>query len=161
GYPNEGVGTGKITSGRVRRLEDRDGDGFYETATTVVDGLRFPTGVTPWKGGLLIANAPDLIYRKEAKSRVLYSGFDLGNIQQLLNSLTWGLDNHVHAVAGGAGGTIRSGEVPGWPPLTLRGRGIRFRPEVPGSLEPTSGGGQYGITHDPWDRWFTATNSQH
>src|SRR5215470_19263064 len=33
GYPNEGVGTGQITSGRIKRLEDRDGDGFYETST--------------------------------------------------------------------------------------------------------------------------------
>src|SRR5262249_9485219 len=32
GYPNKGVGTGLITSGRVRLLEDRDGDGFYETS---------------------------------------------------------------------------------------------------------------------------------
>src|SRR5205085_2418064 len=31
----------------------------------------------------------------------------------------------------------------------------------PGSLEPTSGGGQYGLTADDYQRWFTATNSQH
>ena len=29
GYPNAGVGTGDITSGRIKLLEDRDGDGFY------------------------------------------------------------------------------------------------------------------------------------
>src|SRR4051794_4799410 len=27
GYPNDGVGTGKITSGRVKLLTDKDGDG--------------------------------------------------------------------------------------------------------------------------------------
>ena len=32
---------------------------------------------------------------------------------------------------------------------------------MPGSLEPTSGGGQYGLTADDYQRWFTATNSQH
>ena len=46
-------------------------------------------------------------------------------------------------------------------PLVLRGRGIRFQPDVPGSLEPTSGGGQYGLTCDEAGHWFTATNSQH
>src|SRR6516165_1067466 len=61
GYPNGGVGTGKITSGRIKVLEDRDGDGFYETATVYADGLRFPTAVMPWKGGLLVANAPDIL----------------------------------------------------------------------------------------------------
>src|SRR5438552_17544487 len=62
GYPNAGVGTGHITSGRVKRLEDRDGDGFYERATVFADGLRFPTSVMPWRGGLLVANAPDLTF---------------------------------------------------------------------------------------------------
>src|SRR5262249_10651937 len=54
GYPNAGVGTGKINTGRVKLLEDRDGDGFYETSTIYADGLRFPTSVMPWKGGLLV-----------------------------------------------------------------------------------------------------------
>jgi putative heme-binding domain-containing protein len=47
------------------------------------------------------------------------------------------------------------------PAVTLRGRGIRFHPEAPGSLEPTSGGGQFGLAADDWENWFTATNSQH
>src|SRR6478672_8596714 len=33
GYPNGGVGTGAQTGGRVRCLEDRDDDGYFETAT--------------------------------------------------------------------------------------------------------------------------------
>jgi putative membrane-bound dehydrogenase-like protein len=163
GYPNDGVATGTATSGRIRLLEDLDGDGVYEKSKIVLDGLRFPTGVMPYKGGLLIANAPDLIYLPApgAKPKTLYSGFALNNIQQLVNSLQWGLDNHVHAVAGMAGGTIHSTERAKTPAVELRGRGIRFRPDVPGSLEPTSGGGQYGLTADDWGRWFTATNSQH
>ena len=32
-------------------------------------------------------------------------------------------------------------------PVTLGNRGIRFHPEVPGSLEPMSGGGQFGLAH--------------
>src|SRR5262245_31390555 len=53
GYPNAGVATGTIHSGKIKRLEDRDGDGFYETSTTFAEGLRFPTSVMPWRGGLL------------------------------------------------------------------------------------------------------------
>src|SRR5258708_1405553 len=65
GYPNNGVGTGVITSGRIKMLEDHDGDGFYETSTIFADKLRFPTSVMPWKGGLLVGNAPDLTYFKD------------------------------------------------------------------------------------------------
>src|SRR3954447_11629660 len=113
GYPNDGVGTGKITSGRIKLLTDRDGDGFYETATVWADGLRFPTGLTVWRDGLLVANAPDLLYLRDPKGEgkatsqtVLYSGFHTANIQQLLNSLQFTLDNRIHACAGGGGGTI-------------------------------------------------------
>jgi putative membrane-bound dehydrogenase-like protein len=168
GYPNGGVATGTISNGRIKLLEDADGDGYFEKSSVFAEDLGFPTGVMPCKGGVLAAVAPDLLLLEDTKGtgkadrrRVLYTGFDLANIQQLLNSLQWGLDNWVYACAGGAGGTIRSAEKPDLPPVTLRGRGIRFHPDLPGSLEPTSGGGQYGLAPDAWQRWFTATNSQH
>jgi putative membrane-bound dehydrogenase-like protein len=168
GYPNGGIAEGHITSGRITLLEDRDGDGVYETATVFADGLRFPTAVMPWKGGLLVGNAPDILFLadtdgdgKADRSRRLYTGFGLQNIQQLINSLQWGLDNWVYGVAGSNGGTITSPEKATMPAVSLNGRGIRFHPEKPGSLEPTSGGGQYGLAVDDWQNWFTATNSQH
>jgi putative membrane-bound dehydrogenase-like protein len=168
GYPNGGIATGDITSGRVKLLEDRDADGFYKKSTIFADGLRFPTSVMPWKGGLLVAIAPDIVYFEDThgtgkadRRTTLYTGFDLSNIQQLVNSLQWGLDNWVYGCAGGAGGTIRSAQKPDRPAVVLRGRGIRFHPEEPGSLEPTSGGGQFGLAADDWEQWFTATNSQH
>lgn len=168
GYPNGGRGTGTITTGRIKCLTDTDGDGLYETSTLYAEGLRFPTGVMPYKGGLLVANAPDLLYLEDTdddgrsdKRRVLYTGFGVENIQQLLNSLQWGLDNWVHGCAGSNGGTVTCPEKPDFPALTLRNRHVRFHPDIPGSLEPTSGGGQYGLSPDAFGRWFTATNSQH
>lgn len=167
GYPNGGLGGGDISSGRIKMLEDRDGDGVFEKVVLFAEGLRFPTAVMPWRGGLLVANAPDLIYLKDTdgdgkadRKTILYTGFDTYNIQQLLNSLQVGLDNWVHACAGGKGGTIRSEQKKDMPHLTLRGRGIRFRPDVPGSLQATSGGGQYGLAADELGYWFTSTNSQ-
>ena len=168
GYPNAGVATGQSTSGRIKLLEDRDGDGFFEHATIFADRLRFPTSVMPWNGGLLVADAPSLLYLRDTtgsgtadERRVLYTGFELANIQQLINSLQWGLDNWVYGCAGSNGGTVRSAEKADAAPVTLRSRGIRFHPEQPASLEPTSGGGQFGLAPDEWERWFTATNSQH
>jgi putative membrane-bound dehydrogenase-like protein len=168
GYPNGGVATGNLSSGRIKLLEDRDGDGVYEHSTVFAEGLRLPSGVQPWKGGLLVADAPSILYLEDAdgdgkadRQRTLYTGFSLVNSEQLINSLQWGLDNWVYGMAGNEGGIITSPEKKDMPPLTLRGRGVRFHPETPGSLEPTSGGGQYGLATDEWQRWFTATNSQH
>lgn len=168
GYPNGGVATGEVATGKIKRLEDRDGDGVFETSTVYADGLRFPSSVMPWKGGLLVAVAPDIVYfedpdgdGKADRKRVLYTGFDLSNIQQIINGLQWGLDNWVYGIAGSKGGDIRSVEKPDAPPVQLRGRGARFHPERPGSLEPMSGGGQFGLAPDDGQHWFTATNSQH
>ncbi|HEY1376988.1 MAG TPA: PVC-type heme-binding CxxCH protein, partial [Gemmataceae bacterium] len=168
GYPNGGVATGQENRGRIKMLEDKDGDGYFETCTTFADGLRFPTSVMPYKGGLLVANAPDLIYLKDTdgdgkadRQHVLYTGFNLENIQQLLNSLQWGLDNWVYGCAGTRESTVRCPDKPDAAPVVLRGRGVRFHPDVPGSLEATSGGGQYGLTADAFGHWFTATNAQH
>jgi putative membrane-bound dehydrogenase-like protein len=168
GYPNSGVATGPSTSGRIKLLEDRDGDGFFEHCTTFADNLRFPTSVMPWQNGVLVADAPNLYFMDELQGtgragqrRTLYTGFTLSNIQQLINSLQWGMDNWVYGCAGSNGGTIQSVEKPDVPPVTLRSRGVRFHPEAPGSLEPMSGGGQFGLTCDDWQQWFTATNSQH
>ncbi|HEY1188149.1 MAG TPA: neutral/alkaline non-lysosomal ceramidase N-terminal domain-containing protein, partial [Gemmata sp.] len=168
GYPNGGVGTGNETRGKIKCLEDRDGDGVFETVATFAETLRFPMGVQPYKGGLLVAVAPDLLYLEDTdgdgkadKTTVLYTGFYTANIQQMLNSLQWGLDNWVYGVCGSDGGVVKSGQKPGAPVINLRNRGLRFRPDVPASLEPTSSGGQYGLSADNYQRWFTATNSQH
>jgi putative membrane-bound dehydrogenase-like protein len=168
GYPNGGVGTGNETRGKIKCLRDRDGDGRFETVSTFAEGLRFPMGITPYREGVIVAVAPDVIYLEDSnqddkadKSQVLYTGFNLANIQQMVNSLQWGLDNWIYGCAGSDGGTIRSLERPDSPPVLLGNRGFRFKPDQPASLEPTSGGGQYGLTADDYQHWFTATNSQH
>jgi putative membrane-bound dehydrogenase-like protein len=168
GYPNGGVSTGDITSGKIKRLEDRDGDGFYETSIAYAEGLRFPASAMPWKGGVLVADVPNLFYFEDTdgdgkadRKRVLYTGFDLSNSEQLLNALQWGLDNWVYGNAAGGGGSVRSPQKPDAPPVVLRGRSIRFHPEKPGTLQPTSGGGQYGLAADEWEHWFVNTNNQH
>jgi putative membrane-bound dehydrogenase-like protein len=168
GYPNGGVGTGMESRGKIKLLEDTDGDGVFETSRVFAEGLRFPMGITPWKDGVLVAVAPDILYLQDTdgdgkadKTTVLYTGFNLANIQQMVNSLQWGLDNWIYGVAGLDGGVIASVEKSEAPTVSLRGRGLRFQPWRPASLEPTSGGGQYGLTADDYQHWFTATNSEH
>jgi len=168
GYPNGGVATGVEKRGRVRCLLDENGDGVYEKSVVYAEGLRFPTGVLPWKGGVIVCNAPDLIYLPDADGdnkadsvQVLYTGFGLDNIQQIVNSPRWGIDNWVYCTVGSAGGSITCPSRPEMKPLNLRGRGIRFRPDDLTTLEPTSGGGQYGLTCDEAQHWFVNTNSAH
>ena len=46
-YP-EGVQRDFQPGGRIRLLEDTDDDGRYDKSTVFLDGIPFPTGVTPW-----------------------------------------------------------------------------------------------------------------
>ena len=50
---------------RVRRLEDRDGDGRFEHATVFLDNLPWATSVTCWDGGVFVTASPDIIYARD------------------------------------------------------------------------------------------------
>jgi hypothetical protein len=100
---------------RVRWLRDSDGDGYFEEAKTFVDGLRFPTDVKVWRDGLLICDAPDILFARDKDgdgiadvTRKLFSGFEIRNAQARVNSLRWGLDNWIYGSCGLFGGTIKS-----------------------------------------------------
>ena len=50
---------------RISVLSDKDGDGFFETATVFADNLPFATGVQPWKGGVFVTMAGKVAYMKD------------------------------------------------------------------------------------------------
>src|SRR5579883_1336595 len=58
-YPLGLDGKGK-PGGVVRFLEDTNGDGLYDKQTTFLEALPFPTGVMPWRNGVLVACAPEI-----------------------------------------------------------------------------------------------------
>ena len=149
--------------GAVKVLEDRDRDGRYETATTFLDGLPFPTGVMAWRKGVLICAAPEILYAEDTDGdgkadvrRVLYQGFSTENYQARVNGLAYGLDNWVYGANGLIGGKIR-GTANGRE-VNIGGRDFRFRPDT-GEFEPASGLTQQGRTRDDWGNQFGGNNS--
>src|SRR6185369_2146448 len=64
GYPT-GPGPGKPPAGMIALLEDTGGDGRVDRRTVFADGLTFPNGIMPWRGGVLITCAPDILYLKD------------------------------------------------------------------------------------------------
>ena len=83
--------------GRVRLLTDRDGDGRYDHSTIFLDGLSFPAGIMAWRGGVLVASAPTVLFAKDTDGdgradvrRTLFEGFFEGNQQLRINGLNWG-----------------------------------------------------------------------
>src|SRR5262245_54743680 len=62
-YPN--YDKSKPPQGRVKLLEDKDGDGRFETATVFAENLLMAQGVQPWRGGILVTQAPNVLYFKD------------------------------------------------------------------------------------------------
>src|SRR5262249_34869456 len=95
---------------RIRRLEDRDGDGVYETSIVFADRLNFPMGLAWRQGRLYVADPPDLVALEDTdgdgradRRTVILTGFghkDNGS----LHGLTFGPDGWLYLTMGSPDG---------------------------------------------------------
>ena len=175
GYPLD-----TSASGRVKLLEDADGDGRFERSTVYASDLVLPTGVMRHRQGVLVTAAPDVLYladedgdgRAERRERVL-TGFAFSNPQHTVNTPLYGLDNWIHLahegpagaviypeLFGDRGSPIRFPDRPGSPEVAVGRRAVRFRPETL-EIEAKSGHSQFGHAFDEWGRYLTLDNSNH
>jgi putative membrane-bound dehydrogenase-like protein len=158
-YPN-GPKPGEEPQGRIKVLEDRDGDGFYETSTVVADHLLFANGVMPWKGGAIVTMAPQIVYIKDGKKEGLYEGFAAQNPQLRVSHPILGLDGWVYVANGLRGGQVKKAGDKDGKPVNLSGMDFRFN-LLTGKHEAISGLGQFGNTFDDWGRRFVCDNRHH
>ncbi|WP_105352445.1 MULTISPECIES: PVC-type heme-binding CxxCH protein [Pirellulaceae] len=155
--------------GRVRLLEDVDDDGTYEQSTVFAEGFSWPTAICCTQGGVLVGAAPNIFWLKDNdgdgkadEQRVLFTGFNKSNVQGLLNTLKWGIDNRIHGVTSSSGGSVRK-VVEGQPtgkPIPLRGRDFSIDP-LTMDMIAISGGGQHGMSMNSWGEKFSCSNSDH
>lgn len=186
--------------GRVRRLEDTDGDGRYDRATVFLDHLPWPTAITCWNGGVFLGATPDIWYAKDTNGdgvadlrEPVFTGFASDyapfatnqlNVQAMLNSFQWGLDNRIHGATSVSGGKVARVDSPftrAWRSaggasadqslltssatmthslVDLRGRDFSFDPRTL-ELRAETGGGQHGMSFDDTGRKFVCSNSDH
>ena len=177
GYPLDKSGSGKI-----KLLSDSDGDGKMDKSTVFADSLVLPNGVMRWKKGILVTDAPDVLYfedtdgdgKADIKETVL-TGFSLSNPHINVNNPMYGIDNWVHLAHRGAITTRNYQDLfgdegtkvyfPGQPDSpslakNAESHSVRFRPGLQ-TLELTSGKAQFGHTFDVWGHHLFADNQNH
>ena len=177
GYPLDKSGSGKIVL-----LKDTDGDGQMDKRTVFADGLILPNGILRWKKGVLVTDAPNVLYladsdgdgKADIRDTVL-TGFSLSNPHINVNNPVYGIDNWIYLAHRGAISTRnyekefgdKGSEVyfPGNPDAVRLSKNagshsVRFRPEN-SKLEMMSSKGQFGQTFDKWGHHIYGENGDH
>jgi putative membrane-bound dehydrogenase-like protein len=161
GLPGEGAGRG-LATGRVRVLEDADGDGRFEKSTLFLDGLKHVTGLACWQGGVFVASVPEIFHATDADGdgrcdhrETWFTGFASGNSQHLVNGFCLGLDGWFHGANGDSGGRVRvarTGET-----IDLGRNDFAFDPRS-GRFRTEAGTTQCGRWRDDFGNWFGNDN---
>ena len=166
---------------RIKLLEDRDGDGRFEHSSVFVDGLHMAHGVLPWKGGILVACAPDILYFADTdddgradQRKVILTGFAQVNPQLRINTPLYEMDNWIYAAYPrfGVGRRFKQFSDQGQPihfpdhpeiaPVDVfeRRSDIRFKPDKL-QIEPVSGNSEFGHTFNARGHRFPSWNNNH
>ncbi len=153
-------------NGRIRVLRDTDNDGVPDRSTVFASGIGFPTGIFPWRGGVFVTAAPNILYLRDRdgddradERRVVFSGFVEGNQQHRVNGLIWGPDGWIWGANGDSGGRIFRPEATE-NRVSINGSDFRFDP-LTLAFEAVAGQSQYGHTFDQFGHRFTCNNSDH
>jgi putative membrane-bound dehydrogenase-like protein len=165
-YPSDPP-EGKPARSRIRLLQNSNGDGKTWKAVVFAENVLAVSGFMPWKGGLIVTSAPDILFMKDTDGdgkadlrEVLYTGFPKVNQEARITNPRLGVDNWIYCSNTGSDGRITSPRHPEMPPILVRGADFRFDP-ISGKAEAASGAAQFGSTLDDFGHRFITQNTTH
>ena len=155
----------KQTYGRVKLLQDTDGDGRMDRADIWADDLPACFGIVPARGGIIAVTAFKIIYLNDSTGdgkadirETLFDGFEMHIIERAINNPRWGQDNWIYVAGANRGASVAG---PGLKGRVNLGRND-FRFKADGSaIEPVTGTNYtFGLSlTDSGDRFLISTGS--
>ncbi len=146
---------------RITILEDKDGDGVFESHKDFVSDLNIARSVVTGRGGVWILNPPYLLFYPDKNRddipdgdpKVVLSGFGLEDTHSGANSLAWGSDGWLY----GAHGSTCTAEIRG---VKFLGQAIwRYNPATDEfEIFAEGGGNTFSMEFDAKGRAFSGTN---
>ncbi|GAA4416239.1 hypothetical protein GCM10023187_47550 [Nibrella viscosa] len=107
-YPNERKENGG--SDYILLCEDTNKDGKADKFTRYAEGLSIPTGMVAYNGGLIVSQAPHMLYLKDTngdekadEKKILFTGFGTFDTHAGPSNLHYGFDNWIWGSVGYSG----------------------------------------------------------
>jgi len=149
--------------GRVKWLRDNNSDGKLDEVGIFLEGLSYPTSVMPWRDGVLVIAAPDVIYAEDInqdgiadRKETLLTGIGEANPQHRASGFEIGLDGWLHFAAGADTKQLRS--LRNNQTYDVHGHDVAWHPDS-GAIRFTSGETQFIRARDEYGNWFGNSNS--
>jgi putative membrane-bound dehydrogenase-like protein len=147
---------------KVTILEDKDGDGRFETHKDFVDGLNMATSAVPVHGGVWVLQSPYLLFYADKNGddipdgdpEVHLTGFGLEDTHSLASNMHVGPDGWLY----GATGSTTNLDIQG---IRLLGQGIwRYHPGTKiFEVFAEGGGNTFSFEFDKYGRAYSGTNN--
>lgn len=151
-------------SGRIRVLEDTDGNGEFHTSQVYADNLPSASAVACYGGGVFVATRPDILFLKDTLTngiadvrKAIFTGFNGTNLfgaQALPNNFNWDIDNRIYAASAGVAAFVPGSDSPNAALLSLTEADFSFDPRAL-TICAEAGPSQSGLSFDNWGREFT------
>ena len=164
-YPSED----STPKSRIIVLEDKDGDGSFESSNVFADKLLFATGVQPWQNGAIVTVAGQLLMLRDTDgdlradtTEVWLEGFSIGNPQLRANHPTITADGWLTVASGLRGGKLTASLPFGNPTsesIDLAGCDLRVH-LLTGRVESIAGPTQFGLSFDQFGNRYGCSNRQ-
>jgi len=163
-YPQYNPGT--PVHDKVLILEDTDADGRADVCKVFADGLHLPTGIEFGRGGVYVAQQPDMMFlrdldgddRADVRERVLH-GFDSADCHHAISTFTYDPGGALYFQEG----TFLHSQVESpWGPTRLANAGVfRWEPRTGrfGVFAPYNFANPWGHCIDRWGQSFVADAS--
>ncbi|HYF37667.1 MAG TPA: PVC-type heme-binding CxxCH protein [Prosthecobacter sp.] len=168
---------GKPALSRIQQLIDDNGDGRMDRAVTFADHIDHVQGLLPYNDGLIATTRTEILFLKDTDgdgkadiNEPLIKGFNPRHSQLQVSAPRWGPDGKVYFNNGldakeiypiaspalSSSAPQAGGLKPGLQANVARFN-FRFDPAT-GTIEPTSGYGQYGGSFDDYGHHFFCSN---
>ena len=152
---------------RILLLKDNNQDGVYDDKIIYADNLRLASSILPYKNGVLVTDAPYLLFLRDTDQDnkmdvvdTLMAGVFTQALSHNFNGLTYGLDNWIYVANGGNGGKLYWwGDTASV--MDLRGQDFRFSLEKRMMERIGHSSGGFGLGINTWGHLFETHNLNH